>query len=282
VGRRYGSNVAINDLIIAGTILPGKRLVLRDKGRVFEGTILPDGRLQLAETIYSSPSNAVVSLVGYSENGWRRLEYDRRSLKEYRDQYLKAAGGEAKASDALRQTKAGPNRKPEPTSLETPLSELLAAEAETVRADLLARLNALSPKAFERFVCDFLRALGFSNPQNTRYSKDGGIDGIVEMEVLHLPVPFQAKRWTNTVGGPEMAEFKGSIGAYERGIYITTSIFSPGARELAEGKGVPIVLMDGAEIVERMIETDLGLITRPVRQQIVDDVYFKQFEAERQ
>jgi restriction endonuclease Mrr len=280
--RRYGSDGSINDLIMAGTIQPGKRLLLRDKGRIFEGTILPDGRLQLAETIYSSPSTAVVDLVGYSENGWRRLEYDGKSLNQYRDLYWKAAGRETRTTHAPRRTKAEPNAEPQRTSLDTPLSQLLAAEQETVRADLLARLNAFSGEAFEKFVCEFLRALGFSNPQNTRYHQDGGVDGTVDMEVLHLPVAFQAKRWTKTVGSPDVAEFKGSIGAYERGIYITTSTFSDGAREMAKGRGVPIVLMDGADIVERMIETHLGLIIRPVNQQIVDDPFFKQFEAQGQ
>ncbi len=65
---------------------------------------------------------------------------------------------------------------------------------------------------------------------------DGGIDGIIKEDKLGLDAIYlQAKRWEGTVGGPVVQGFAGAlIGKKARkGVFITTSTFSPQARSFA-------------------------------------------------
>ena len=108
-------------------------------------------------------------------------------------------------------------------------------------------------------------------------SHDGGIDGDCVVPFVEVRVAFQAKRFTpqNTIGTQLMQQFKGSIGVYERGIFITTSSFTPGAKEIAEQPGVKILLVDGQKLVDSMIEKGLGIKTIPITTSEIDEEFFQ-------
>jgi restriction system protein len=108
-------------------------------------------------------------------------------------------------------------------------------------------------------------------------SHDGGIDGDCVIPFVGVRVAFQAKRFApqNAIGTQLMQQFKGSIGAYERGIFITTSSFTPGAKEIAEGAGVKIILIDGQTLSKSMMEKDLGVKTIPVTTSKIDESFFQ-------
>jgi restriction system protein len=74
-----------------------------------------------------------------------------------------------------------------------------------------------------------------------------------------------------------MQQFKGSL-AYsgnERGVFVTTSDFTQGASEVAEGPGIPIVLVNGQNLVARMLEKGLGIRTIPVTKREIDEGFFE-------
>lgn len=53
---------------------------------------------------------------------------------------------------------------------------------------------------------------------------------------------------------------RGSLGAHEQGLIITTSDFSAGARsEAARPDAVPVALMNGEQLVTLLIEHDIGV-----------------------
>ena len=62
-------------------------------------------------------------------------------------------------------------------------------------------------------------------------------------------VQVQAKRWLHSVGRKEVAELRGSLQQFARGVVITTSHFSKAAISEAneEGKN-PIGLIDGYKL----------------------------------
>jgi restriction system protein len=143
-----------------------------------------------------------------------------------------------------------------------------AAElAEDLADELLAKVKAGSPRFFEGLVLDLLRAMGYGGSraeasERLGRSGDAGLDGLIRQDRLGLDTVYiQAKRWDNTVGRPSVQAFAGSLdGARARkGVFLTTSTFSPEAREYVEGIEKKIVLIDGEELVDLMIEHNIGV-----------------------
>lgn len=128
---------------------------------------------------------------------------------------------------------------------------------------VLKELAALSPEDFERFCRNLLRAYGFRKVKVTRVSKDGGIDGFGQLKVgfAYFNVAFQCKRWRDSIGRPEINQFRGDIqGDYEMGIFFTTSRFSPDAKANSLKKGAaPVTLIDGETIVDIMLSQKFGV-----------------------
>lgn len=92
---------------------------------------------------------------------------------------------------------------------------------------------------------------------------DGGIDGIIKEDRLGLDAIYvQAKRWeNNVVSRPEIQKFAGALQMHHanEGIFITTSTFSKEARESVKIFNCKIVLIDGEQLAEYMIDFNLGV-----------------------
>ena len=74
---------------------------------------------------------------------------------------------------------------------------------------------------------------------------------------------IQAKRWqpVSTVGRPEIQKFVGALAGQgaKKGIFITTSSFSKEAWEYQPKNETKIVLIDGEQLAQMMIDHDLGV-----------------------
>ncbi len=151
---------------------------------------------------------------------------------------------------------------PVPPSLATEIEE----HNHDVRVELSKRLKEGSPEEFERRVEDLLTALGFEDVERTSLSKDGGIDvrgTLVVGNVVRIRMAVQAKRWRNNVPAPIVQQVRGSLGAHEQGLIITTSDFSKGARTEAERPDAsPVALMNGDELADLLIESEIGVHRR--------------------
>lgn len=141
-------------------------------------------------------------------------------------------------------------------------TELLLSNLKT---DLLKLVKENSPSFFERLVVDLLVAMGYGGShhdaaQAIGKTSDGGIDGVISEDRLGLDkIYIQAKRWENTVGRPDIQQFKGALAdqVAKKGVFITTSNFSKEAVESAKKSG--IVLIDGDKLTSLMIEFGLGV-----------------------
>jgi restriction system protein len=155
-------------------------------------------------------------------------------------------------------------------SEQTP-EELIAAGYLALRADLTEqvrdRVAQVSPRFFEQLVVRLLVKMGYGGSladagQAVGRSGDDGVDGIIKEDKLGLDVVYlQAKRWTNTVGRPEIQAFAGSLmgqGA-SKGVFITTSRFSSEARDYVRRIDKRIVLIDGELLAELMIDHGVGV-----------------------
>ena len=109
-------------------------------------------------------------------------------------------------------------------------------------------------------------------------SGDGGIDGTINEDRLGLDVVYaQAKRWEANVSRPELQKFAGALQGKRarKGIFITTSDFARGAREYVKTVDSKIVLIDGRQLAEYMIDHNVGVSTvKTYEIKRVDSDYF--------
>jgi len=122
---------------------------------------------------------------------------------------------------------------------------------------------------FERLVVELLVKMGYGGSlkdagEALGQSGDEGIDGIIRQDRLGLEVIYlQAKRWQGPVGRPEIQRFVGAPhGKHARkGVFITTSSFTQDARHYVAALDSKVVLVDGRELAQLMIDYDLGVST---------------------
>ncbi|MDQ7743848.1 restriction endonuclease [Hydrogenophaga pseudoflava] len=156
----------------------------------------------------------------------------------------------------------------------------MAALRQSASDDLLERLASVSPSFFENLVLDVLHRMGYGASRDdlvqTGGPGDGGVDGVINLDRLGLEkVYVQAKRWQQSIGRPDIQAFYGALAGQKakKGIFITTSTFTPQACEFAKSvEG--IVLIDGARLTNLMIEYEVGISSRTIRIPKVDSDYF--------
>jgi restriction system protein len=129
---------------------------------------------------------------------------------------------------------------------------------------LLNQLINIDPYGFEHFCKKLLAVYGFKNLKVTQKSRDGGIDGYGELKIglVYMNVAFECKRYSKTpITSGKVKQFRGGIqGKFQQGIYFTTSKFSKDAKDLSFQAGaVPIILIDGAGIIDMMVEKGFGI-----------------------
>jgi restriction system protein len=140
----------------------------------------------------------------------------------------------------------------------------IEAHNREVRERLLQRIRTMDPITFEELVGELLAKIGFEDVAVTRASGDGGIDvrsTLVAGDVIQTKMAVQVKRWKSNVQAPVVQQVRGSLGAHEQGLIITTSDFSTGAQQEAEQPDkTPIALMNGEQMVNLLIEHDIGVM----------------------
>ena len=134
-----------------------------------------------------------------------------------------------------------------------------------VRKALRERLLAIKPGEFEELISQLLAEMGFEMVEVTKLSGDGGIDvrgTLVVGDVVRIKMAVQVKKWKlkNNIQAPVVQQVRGSLGAHEQVLIITTSDFSSGAvKEAAQPDKTPIALMNGEQLVMLLMEHGIGV-----------------------
>lgn len=139
-------------------------------------------------------------------------------------------------------------------------------------------LQNMDPYGFERLAQRVLRECGFSQVEVTKKSGDGGIDGTGKLKIngiFSFNVAFQCKRYSGQVGAPAVRDFRGSLTTdIEKGVLITTGMFSKAARDEASNPGKQqIDLIDGEEFINKIAEYGIGV--HEVMTYEIDEEFFK-------
>lgn len=193
------------------------------------------------------------------------------------------------ASSASRATEGDTGASPPNDESASTPEERLEAGYQTLRLQLaqqlLDRIKTCSPAFFERLVIDLLVAMGYGGSRIDAGKAvgrvgDGGIDGIIKEDRLGLDAIYiQAKRWESSVGRPIVQAFVGALAGRKanKGVLITTSLFTQDAKAYVDGISQKVTLIDGAQLAEFMIDSGVGVTpaaTYSVKR--VDSDYFEE------
>ena len=150
--------------------------------------------------------------------------------------------------------------------------------------DLLDRVRNAPPDFFERLIVNLLLSMGYGGSRTDKAGRtlgrsgDDGVDGVIDQDALGLDrVYIQAKRYAagNNIGSGAIRDFFGSLDRHKasKGLFVTTSTFSPSARETAEFLSKRIVLIDGLQLAALMIQQNVGC-------RVEDTLYIKKLDEE--
>jgi restriction system protein len=156
---------------------------------------------------------------------------------------------------------------------------------KSLATELLNNVIESSPTFFERLVVELLVKMGYGGSikdagKAIGKSGDEGIDGTIKEDKLGLDIIYiQAKRWKsgNVVGRPELHKFVGALAGQgaKKGIFITTSNFTKEALDYTPKNETKIVLIDGVQLAQLMIDYNLGCTSQQIYElKKIDTDYF--------
>ncbi len=156
---------------------------------------------------------------------------------------------------------------------------------ESLSSELLSKILAAPPDFFERLVVQLLIAMKYGGSaieagKALGKSGDGGVDGVIDQDALGLDrIYVQAKRYTDSkVSSGEIRDFFGSLDRFKasKGLFVTTSSFSPSAKETADSLSKRIVLLDGRLLTRLMIRFDIGCrVEETIQIKKLDEEFFE-------
>lgn len=133
--------------------------------------------------------------------------------------------------------------------------------------DLIQQIKESPPRLFEKLVVELLVKMGYGGSRKDAgeaigKTGDEGIDGIIKEDRLGLDIIYiQAKRWETNIGRPEVQKFAGALEGKraKKGIFITTSNFSREAYDFVSSIVSKIVLINGDQLAQLMIDNNIGV-----------------------
>lgn len=138
---------------------------------------------------------------------------------------------------------------------------------QNLAQELLSQVKKCSSRFFEQLVVELLVKMGYGGSIKDAAkvigkSGDEGIDGTIKEDRLGLDIIYiQAKKWEGAVGRPEIQKFVGALQGQRarKGVFIATSYFTKDAEEYAKNIDSKIILIDGQQLADFMIDFNVGV-----------------------
>ncbi len=175
----------------------------------------------------------------------------------------------------------GSNAVPPPKSDMEIMDEAYTKTRMTLKKELLEKVKKLNPLSFEHLANRLVAKMLGGVAEDTPLSGDGGIDGYIHMysDPLGLhEVGIQAKHYVagQNVQSPDIQRFKGALNG-KNGVFVTCADYAPNARKEAEKTTMnKIVLVNGKELVEYMINYQIGVREKGITYSLkeIDETFF--------
>ena len=139
---------------------------------------------------------------------------------------------------------------------------------DALAEEIIERTRKITPAFFENLLIELLLAMGYGGTGEGAVhalgkSGDNGIDGVINQDPLGVDqIYIQAKRYAqgNNVGSGDIRDFFGALNLKkaQKGIFISTSGFTPSAMQTAKDLGMRIVLINGKELAKLMLRYNIG------------------------
>lgn len=268
--RECSLKEAIEILALEFSLTEQERTELLPSGQAF----LFSNRVGWARTylkkagLLDSPKRGTLSITprGLTLLKTHPVRVDNKTLKQY-PEFLEFQNYKREDGEPVPSTDVTPE-----TETQTP-EEIIDNAYQRIRKSLAQEIidtvRSASPSFFERMVVELLVKMGYGGSikdagKAVGKTNDEGIDGTIKEDKLGLDIIYiQAKRWQagNTVGRPELHKFVGALAGQgaKKGIFITTSTFTKEARGYTPRNETKIVLIDGEELAQLMIDYNLGV-----------------------
>ena len=139
---------------------------------------------------------------------------------------------------------------------------------EALSSEILEHIMDCSDAFFEKITIDLVVAMGYGGTRKDAGKAllgrpgDGGVDGVIKEDPLGLDrIYIQAKRWKKSVPVSAVRDFIGALDIKKarKGIMITTSSFPRQAFEDVKKLEKRVVLIDGNQLANLMIEHGVGV-----------------------
>jgi restriction system protein len=191
--------------------------------------------------------------------------------KKFLMQYQEFVAFQQKKRDPASQN--GQQKTSDDFNLSQTPTEALYSAYEQLRSELISeiidQLQISEPAFFERNVIEVLVKMGYGGSLKDAgavigRSGDEGIDGVIKEDILGLDnIYVQAKRWEGSVGRPEIQKFVGALHGQRarKGIFITLSDFTRDAFDYVKNIESKVVLINGQQLAEYMIDYNVGVTT---------------------
>ena len=138
----------------------------------------------------------------------------------------------------------------------------------SLAANLLEATRQATQVFFEQLIVELFIAMGYGGTSEDAgralgQSGDNGVDGAIDQDPLGVDQIYLQAKWyaaTNKVGAGDIRDFFGALNIKkaQKGIFVTTSSFTPDAIQTAKTLGSRIVLIDGAQVATLLIRYNIG------------------------
>jgi restriction endonuclease Mrr len=147
-----------------------------------------------------------------------------------------------------------------------------------LKHDLLNKLKTIDSYYFEQIVLKLLHRMWYGDMIETKKSKDGWIDWIINEDALGLEkIYIQTKRYTDTtVREPDIRQFIWAMAwRTQKGIFVTTSSFESKVYERVKELWFAVILIDWFRLVDLMVQYGVGVQVRQTYEiKSIDEDFF--------
>lgn len=266
-GNEHSFRSLVDELAEEFSLTESERKELLPSG----GTFVFDNRIGWARTymkkagLLSSPKRGFVQITsrGVSVLAGKPKRIDNKLLRQY-PEFVEFQS--SKMVGAKPETDSATEHLDPQESIEVGYQKI----RKELGAELLLKVKASSPAFFEKLVVQLLLNMGYGGSRHDAgqaigRSGDRGVDGVIKEDKLGLDVVYiQAKRWDDgQVSSKEIQAFVGALHGKKarKGVFITSSGFSKAARDYTRDIQDKVVLIDGQQLAELMIDHNVGVST---------------------
>ena len=142
---------------------------------------------------------------------------------------------------------------------------------QSLKFELLSVIKSRPISFFEYFIVELLKKIGYKGVDSSNFEVIGkqekeGIEGVMYQDELGIEkIYMQAKKWEMQVTSKDIRNFIGalSLKGTNKGVFITTSTFSPEAKaEAVQNPSHKIVLVDYDRLMHLAIKHNVAIQTK--------------------